>query len=36
MGRMTLKQMGYPYEVMPDNKTQSPSDPNRRQVFAFG
>ncbi|HJO16915.1 MAG: mannonate dehydratase [Vicinamibacterales bacterium] len=33
---MTLKEVDYPYMVMPDHMPRHPDDPNGRQAFAFG
>ena len=33
---MTLKEVDYPYMVMPDHLPRHPDDPNGRQAFAFG
>ena len=32
----TLKEVEYPYLVMPDHMPMHPDDPNRRQAYAFG
>ena len=33
---LTLKEVNYPYMLMPDHMPTHPDDPNRRQAFAFG
>ena len=33
---LTLKEVDYPYMLMPDHMPQHPDDPNRRQAFAYG
>lgn len=33
---LTLKEVDYPYMLMPDHMPRHPDDPNRRQAYAFG